>query len=227
MSIATIILGESGTGKSTSLRNLDPAKTLLIQAIKKPLPFKSKGWEKSIFVTDKSRTVKYEDGRVEYGILNLIEKTPKEIIVIDDFQYIMTNEFMRRVLDKEAKDGVFAKYNEIAKNVWDILNAASYAADNKRVYMLSHVETTEGRDRVKTIGKLLDEKVSIEGMVSIVLRSRRTNGNYLFATQNNGLDTTKSPMGLFADELIDNDLAAVDAAICEYYDINQTAATTA
>lgn len=227
MSIATIVLGESGTGKSTSLRNLDPAKTLLIQAIKKPLPFKNKGWEKSIFVTDKPRTVKYEDGRIEYGILNLIDKTSKEIIVIDDFQYIMTNEFMRRVLDKEAKDGAFVKYNEIAKNVWDILNAASSAGDSKRVYMLSHVETADGRDRVKTIGKLLDEKVSIEGMVSIVLRSRRTNGNYLFATQNNGLDTTKSPMGLFTDELIENDLAAVDAAICEYYDINQTAAMTA
>lgn len=227
MSIATIILGESGTGKSTSLRNLDPAKTLLIQAIKKPLPFKNKGWEKSIFVTDKPRTVKHEDERIEYGILNLIDKTSKEIIVIDDFQYIMTNEFMRRVLDKEAKDGAFVKYNEIAKNVWDILNAASSAGDSKRIYMLSHVETADGRDRVKTIGKLLDEKVSIEGMVSIVLRSRRTNGNYLFATQNNGLDTTKSPMGLFADELIENDLAAVDAAICEYYDINQTAATTA
>ena len=227
MSIATIILGESGTGKSTSLRNLDPSKTLLIQAVKKPLPFKNKGWEKSIFVTDKPRTVKYEDGRIEYGILNLIDKTTKEIIVIDDFQYIMTNEFMRRVLDKEAKDGVFAKYNEIAKNVWDILNAASSAGDSKRVYMLSHVETTDGRDRVKTIGKLLDEKVSIEGMVSIVLRSRRTNDNYLFATQNNGFDTTKSPIGLFADEWIENDLAAVDAAIVDYYEIKPTAATTA
>mgnify|MGYP003608791377 CR=1 FL=1 len=223
MSIATIVLGESGTGKSTSLRNLDPANTLLIQVVKKPLPFKN-NWKPvtkenpkgNIYVTDSSAT-----------IVKAIEKTDKEIIVIDDFQYIMTNEFMRRVLDKEAKDGVFAKYNEIAKNVWDVLNAASSASDNKRVYMLSHVETTDGRDRVKTIGKLLDEKVSIEGMVSIVLRSRRTNGNYLFATQNNGLDTTKSPMGLFTDELIENDLAAVDAAICEYYDINQTAETTA
>ena len=221
MSIATIILGESGTGKSTSLRNLDPSKTLLIQVVKKPLPFKKTGWGDSIAVTDKVTTVKHDDGSIEYGIVSLIQKSKKEIIVIDDFQYIMTNEFMRRVLDKEAKDGVFAKYNEIAKNVWDILNAATSAGDGKRVYLLSHVETSEGRDRVKTIGKLLDEKVSIEGMVSIVLRTKRVNGNYLFATQNNGSDTTKSPMGMFDDELIQNDLSEVDAKICEYYDIQQ------
>ena len=113
MSIASMILGESGTGKSTSLRNLQPQDVLLIQAVKKPLPFKSSGWKEatkenpsgSIFCTDQSET-----------IVKAMHKTTKPIIVIDDFQYILANEFMRRVTDKEVGNQAFAKYNEIARS---------------------------------------------------------------------------------------------------------------
>lgn len=217
MSIATLILGESGTGKSTSLRNLDPAHTLLIQSISKPLPFRGlwKGIKDggNIIVTDQSP-----------AIINAMRKTSREIIVIDDFQYQMSNEFMRRVNDKETGNAAFAKYNEIARSAWDILNAASDLTGNKRVYILSHTQTDEaGRVKIKTIGKLLDEKITIEGLVSIVLRTSVVNGNYLFSTRNNGHDTTKTPMGLFDDELIENDLAIVDAAIFNYYGLQQAA----
>lgn len=219
MSIATIILGQSGTGKSASLRNLDPSNTLLIQSIKKPLPFKSINWKPvkdggNVFVSDNSQQ-----------IIAAMKKTHREVIVIDDFQYTMANEFMRRVTDQEAGASAFQKYNEIAKSAWDILNCAASLPDHKRVYILSHTQTDEGGNvKIKTIGKLLDEKITIEGMVSIVLRTSIVNGNYLFSTRNSGHDTTKAPIGLFDDEIIENDLALVDAAIYAYYGLTQPTA---
>lgn len=221
MSIACMILGQSGTGKTASLRNLDPAHTLLIQAVKKPLPFRSKGWtwfdkdsnpHGNIFVTDQAAT-----------IIKLMRGTKRSVIVLDDFQYILANEFMRRVLDKESGNAAFAKYNEIAHNAWSILMAASQLSDDKRVYILGHTqEDDSGRIKAKTIGKLLDEKITIEGLLTIVLRTAVINGQYLFSTKNNGADTVKAPMGLFEDEHIDNDLAAVDAAIFGYYQLQPT-----
>lgn len=219
MSISAMILGQSGTGKTTSLRNLDPAHTLLIQAVKKPLPFRSPDWkwydkEKAphgnIFVTDQAGQ-----------IVKLMQRTQREVIVVDDFQYILANEFMRRVLDKETGNAAFAKYNEIARNAWDILMAAGQLDDRKRVYILGHTqEDDSGRIKAKTIGKLLDEKITIEGLLTIVLRTTVVNGQYMFSTQNNGTDTVKTPLGLFEDELIENDLAAVDAAIHSYYGLS-------
>ncbi len=222
MSIACMILGQSGTGKTASLRNLDPAHTLLIQPVKKPLPFRSSGW--SYFDKDKapSGNVFVTDQAAQ--IIKLMRGTKRQIIVLDDFQYILANEFMRRVLDKETGNAAFAKYNEIARNAWDILMAASQLADNKRVYILGHTQEDEnGRTKAKTIGKLLDEKITLEGLLTIVLRTAVINGQYLFTTQNSGLDTVKTPLGLFDSDQIDNDLAAVDAAIFSYYELSEAA----
>ena len=219
MSITTMVLGESGTGKTTSLRNLDPVHTLLIQMVKKPLPFRSSDWKPAtkeggtVFVTDSSAT-----------ICEAMKRTKKEVIVIDDFQYLLANEFMRRVTDVETGNGAFAKYNEIARHAWDVLMAASSLPDNKRVYILSHTSTDDfGKTKIKTIGKLLDEKIVMEGLVTIVLKTVVQNGNYLFSTKNSGADTVKSPLGLFDDELIENDLAIVDASIFNYYGLQEEA----
>jgi hypothetical protein len=220
MSIATLIIGESGTGKSTSMRNLKPEETLLIQAVKKPLPFRSKDWKPavkgeggSVFVTDESAK-----------IAAAMERTEKPIIVVDDFQYVLANEFMRRVTDNETGNSAFAKYNEIARHAWDVLMKAAGLPDHKRVYILSHTSTDDfGKTKIKTIGKLLDEKIVLEGLVTIVLRTMKVNDKYVFSTQNNGSDTVKSPIGLFDSDHIENDLQAVDNAICDYYGITQSA----
>lgn len=212
MSYATLILGQSGTGKSSSLRNFNPDNVLLIQAVKKPLPFKSTDWKYlnatggSVFACDEAPR-----------ILNAMHKTKKDIIIIDDFQYILANEFMRRSSEKS-----FDKFTDIGHNAWNIFRVATMLPDNKRVYILAHTQEDDfGKTKIKTIGKLCDEKIVLEGMVTTVLQTSVINGQYKFMTQNNGNNTVKSPMGMFNDNLIDNDLAMVDKTICEYYGITK------
>lgn len=216
MSIATLILGQSGTGKSTSLRSMDASQTLLIQTIRKPLPFRSKGWAYrskeqpagNIFVTDSSNE-----------IIAIMRKTQRKVIVLDDFQYMLANEFMRR-----SDERGFDKFTEIGRHAWDVLSAAGTLADDVRVYVLSHTEEDQsGTTKIKTIGKMLDEKITCEGMFTIVLRTDVTDGEYTFTTRNNGRDTVKSPMGLFDADRIPNDLAFVDGAVTAFYELNATA----
>jgi hypothetical protein len=220
MSVATLILGESGTGKSTSMRNLDASQALLIQSIRKPLPFKSEGWKRRV----KDATTGLVTGNVvttddALKIEALMRGTAFPIIVLDDFQYVLANEFMRR----SAERG-FDKFTDIGRNAWNLMSAAAQLPEDKRVYILSHVAVDEaGRTKMKTIGKLLDEKITPEGMFTICLKTMVQDGNYLFATQNNGADTVKSPMAMFTDAYIPNDLAEVDAAICDYYGIGVAA----
>lgn len=212
MSIATMILGESGTGKTTSLRQLDPASVLLIQAVPKPLPFKGK-W-KPITKADPSGSIYVTDNSA--NIVAAMRRTDRPIVILDDFQYVLANEFMRRNQEKG-----YDKFNDIGRNAWDILNAANNLPPESRVYILAHVQTDEaGKVRAKTIGRMLDDKITVEGLFTIVLRTAVINGQYLFSTQNSGYDTVKSPLGLFDSEHIDNDLNAVDAAICQYFDLS-------
>lgn len=207
MSIATIVIGESGTGKSTSMRNMDPAETLLIQTVKKPLPFRSSNWKP---VKDGGNVIVTPDWQ---RIIQACQKTQRKVIVIDDFQYLLATEFMDR-----ANETGFQKFTDLALHAWEVFSAVNKLPDDVRVYILSHTQTDDmGHTKFKTLGKLLDEKITVEGLFSIVLRTHVEGGNYTFRTQNSGSDTVKSPMGLFEGSSIDNDLAAVDAAICDYY----------
>jgi len=208
MSIATLILGESGTGKTASLRNLDPQKCLLIQPVSKPLPFRSVDWKGHIYVTDNSEK-----------IISAMERTQAEIIIIDDFQYILSNMFMAKVNEKG-----FDKFSQIAKAGHSICLHASTLAPTKRVYILAHTQMGEdGTIRIKTMGKLLDEKIVLEGLFTTVLRTQVDQNGYHFTTKNNGQDTVKSPIGLFDDYLIENDLDAVDKALCAFEGIDPDA----
>lgn len=211
MSTATLILGKSGTGKTTSLRNFDPHQTLLIQVVRKRLPFRSPDWKYfdkehcptgNIFVTDQWD-----------AMIKIMRKTQRKVIIIDDFQYVLANEYMRRTEERG-----YDKFTDIGRHAWELLTVASDLPADVRVYILSHSDQTDaGEIKMKTIGKMLDEKITPEGLFTIVLRTAVMDDKYLFTTHNNGADSVKSPMGLFDSNKIDNDLAHVDQAICEYY----------
>jgi hypothetical protein len=216
MSIATLILGSSGTGKSTSLRKLDPAKTFLIQCIKKPLPFKAEGWTRRLNMKTAGNVYQTVN---PLEIEKLMRTSPHDVFVIDDYQAVMVAELMNRSSEKG-----YDKFTDIGKHAWDIFNTAGELAEHRRVYILAHTQTDDfGQVRMKTVGKLVDQHIVPEGFFTIVLRTEVINGNYKFTTQTNGQDCAKSPMGMFPDSHIDNDLAAVDEAICDFYQLNQPA----
>lgn len=210
-----MILGESGTGKTYSLRNLDPAQTLLVQPVSKQLPFKTKDsgwadWNKetktgNIFRTDNST-----------DICILMQNTKKRIVVIDDFQYILANELMRRY-----RETGYTKFSETGYNGWNIFQTASSTPD-KHIFIMGHTMVGEdGITKIKTAGKLL-ETYSMEGLCSMVLRTFTKDGDYYFSTKNSGSDTVKSPPGMFEghlvgdSDLIDNDIALVDKCMTDY-----------
>ena len=204
MAIPVLILGESGTGKSASMRNFKPDELAIVNVVGKPLPFR--GSFESL------------NGDSYRKIKKFIGETDKKAIVIDDAQYLMANEFMRR-----ASERGYDKFTEIAQNFWDLINAIYALPSDVVVYVMAHVERDgSGNEKIKTIGRMLDEKITIEGMFTIVLKTAVSDGVYNFSTQNNGNDTVKSPLGLFKSSLIDNDLKAVDTAIREYYGILPT-----
>lgn len=214
MSIATMVLGQSGTGKTTALRHMSPAQTLLIQVIAKPLPFRTKEWKP---VTKEGGNIIVANQSAD--ICQVMRKTTRPIIVIDDYQYLLATEFMERAHEKG-----YDKFTEMARHYYDVLTTATTLAAGKRVYLLSHTDMSEsGQVKAKTIGKLLDEKITVEGLVTIVLRTHVINGQYVFSTRNSGSDTVKTPLGMFEDEHIPNDLMAVDRAITNYYELSQAA----
>lgn len=212
MSYACLILGESGTGKTCSLRNLDPKNTLLIQPVRKPLPFRSTGWKEIKAKGDGNNILVCADPQ---QIIKCMHASPFDVIVVDDWQYILASMYMAA---RNVKG--FDKFTEIGGAGFDIAKAASELGENKRVYVLAHTTSDEfGNTRIKTLGKLLDDKIVVEGMFTTVLRTHVENGRYLFSTQNSGSDTVKSPMGMFSEQYIENDLAAIDRVICDYYGI--------
>lgn len=216
MSIATLILGNSGSGKSTSLRNLDPTKTLLIQCINKPLPFRATGWKKRLSLKSDGNIIQTSDPAL---IEKLMRQSPHEIVVIDDYQSVMVNELLARSSEKG-----YDKFTDIAKAAWNVFNAAGALADHRRVYILAHTQTDDfGQVRMKTVGKMVDNTLVPEGYFTIVLRTEVVNGVYKFSTQSNGQDCCKSPVGMFPDLHIDNDLALVDEQISEFYQLTTTA----
>lgn len=199
MAVICLILGESGTGKSASMRNFANGEVALVNVAKKPLPFRGKFSE----VT----------GTNVAEIKQFMEDAKEKVIVVDDAQYIMAFPYIRRI-----EEGGWDKYNEIQSDFFKVIDTAKNLNDDKIVFFLSHIETRDdGRQKIKTIGKMLDEKITVEGMFTVVLKTFVSDGKYYFATQNNGRDTVKSPIGMFEALAIDNDLAYVAKKIRNYY----------
>jgi hypothetical protein len=203
MAIGAMILGQSGTGKSYSMKNFNEDEICLISVQKPLLPFRKKFDE--VVVTDS-----YTE------IIKTLRNTDKKVIVIDDTQYLMCNEFMRRATEKG-----FDKFTEIAQNFWSlVVQEINKLADDVLVYLLCHTSTDDnGIEKMKTIGRMVDEKITPEGLFTIVLKTAVSDGQYYFITQNNGKDTVKSPEGMFNTYAINNDLKYVDEKIRNYYEL--------
>ena len=201
MAVLVMIYGQSGTGKSTSLRNFKHEEVAVINVSGKPLPFRG---DLKPYNTDNYTK-----------IINAICNTDRKSIVIDDATYLMVNEFMRT-----AKQTGYQKYTDMACNFNGLIEVCAGLPDDKIVYFMGHSDQADdGREHFKTIGKMLDNYVTVEGRFTIVLKTVVQDGKYMFSTQNNGQDTVKSPMGMFEHGLIENDLKAVDETIREYWGI--------
>lgn len=202
-----LVLGESGTGKSTSLRNCDPATTAIVNPVGKPLPFKGK-FEMLNSVTDARKITKFMKEQAASG---------KKLIAVDDFQYILAVPYMNRI-----KETGWDKYNDFGSNYFEIIESCKDLPDDVVVAFYSHLETLDnGLVTIKLIGKLLREKITIEGLFAIVLRTGVYEAKYYFYTQNSGKDTVKSPIGMFPAYAIDNDMNYVADKIRNYYEVGE------
>ena len=216
----TLIMGASGSGKSTSIRTLPPEETVIFSISKgegKSLPFK--GWRKSYNKENKNFFVVSSASQLKALLIKgkpFFEKE-KKYLVVDDCQYLMAFDFIRR-----AKEQGFNKFTELAQDFVEIYDLL--ASINTQSFMLQHTEDLmiDGQkiSKAKTLGKLIDDKITWEGLFSIVLMTdiiRKDDGvEYVFRTQSDGTNTCKSPMGMFEDLYIPNDLLLVAKAIEDY-----------
>lgn len=206
MAVLVMLYGQSGTGKSTSLRNFAKEDVAIVNVSGKPMPFRNK-----LQVYSSSDYTK---------IIAAITNASAKSIVIDDATYLMVDAFMRN-----AKQTGYQKYTDMAFDFNNLIEVARNLPDDKIVYFIGHSDQMDdGREHFKTIGKMLDNYVTLEGKFTVVLKSIKKDAEYLFTTQNNGQDTVKSPMGMFESDTIPNDLKMVDTTIREYWGMNTTEA---
>lgn len=210
MAIPVLIIGKSGSGKSASMKHCVGKDFNLIRVLNKPLPFKGKinGW-----TTDDYPTVH-----------KALKAAQAKSIIVDDAGYLITNYFMKNHSTKGKGNDVFGLYNTLGDNFWNMIQLiVNDLPQDKIVYVIMHEDTDDyGNVRAKTIGKLLDDKICLEGMFTIVLRSVNNLTEHKFITQSDGGAISKSPEGMFEDLEIPNDLLYVDDKIREYYEITNS-----
>ena len=212
MGIPVLIMGESGSGKTYSIKPLNPEDVGILFCEKSRLPFRKP------FQTYKVRNVTNDRGQVirqAQVVYQILQKPARKIYVIDDSQYLMANEFF----DRMSEPG-YQKFSEIGSHFRDIIHLVNTdIPEDVVVYFLHHtdLDSATGRIKAKSIGRMLDEKLTIEGCFDIVLRAVVADGKYVFRTRSDGFDTAKSPEEMFESLQIPNDLALVDRTIREYY----------
>ena len=209
--MGVLLMGASGSGKSTSLRNLPAEETAIINITNKPMPFRNKDNKKIVCLKDFNAD-SYDE--LYKQIIKAIQGTKKRIVVVDDSSYMMSFENFEKATNKG-----YDKFTTMAKNYYDLIKSAISCDGEKIVYIITHEEVDDVNQlyRPKTIGKMLSNQLVIEGLFSIVLRSLYKNGEYIFQTQNDGTSVCKSPMDMFEQKEMPNDLFEVDKLIREYY----------
>ena len=206
MATAVLIMGESGSGKSASLRNFAPNEISVFNVTSKPLPFKQ----------GKAKIPKI-DNATYTDIANALANPNKRAYVIDDAGYLLSFEMFKR-----ANETGYSKFTDMAKNFFDMLDFINTKLPNDIiVYITMHTEDDSEmhKTKAKTIGKMIDQNLNLEGLFTIVLRAMQTEEGYKFITRDDRVSTAKSPMGMFESDKIDNDLKEVDRIIREYYDM--------
>lgn len=207
MATAVLVIGMSGSGKSASLRNFPGEEYGLINVLDKELPFKTK--KKWVSTTNY--------GAIKQTLVQYAERV--DAIVIDDAGYAITDQF---ISNHGASKGnaVFELFNDLAKSFYNLIRFIKVdLPKDKIVYVFMHEDRSDlGYVKPKTIGKMLDEKIDIAGMFTIVLNAAKKDGKYIFKTQTDGYDVTKSPIGMFQGPEIPNDLYEVHKAIRLYND---------
>lgn len=211
MGMPVIIYGKSGSGKSRSLKNFAKDEIALINVEGKDLPFKGKGFDLTM------NEVSFASVAIQ-----ALKKLPENIktIVIDDAGYLMSHYFMANHRNIKG-NAQFDMYNQIGDDMCELVKAIKAMPRDVIVYLIFHEDTNEqtGETKIFTIGKLLDQKANLVGMVTICLRCMSSEGKHFFRTVTDGSDVTKAPEEMFEAEEIDNDLKAVDVAIRKYYEM--------
>ena len=205
MGMPILVYGKSGSGKSRSLKFFGEDEILLINIEGKELPFRSAF--KYICRTDSLDT-----------IITQIQKMPCKIAVIDDAGYLMTHHFMDNHRNKKG-NASFDMYDDIADKMYFLIQRIKKETpEDITVYIIFHEDTNDAGDtKIKTIGKLIDNKICMEGMVTVCIRCMSDNGKHFFRTQTDGFDITKAPEDMFEEPEIDNNLKLVDDTIRSFY----------
>ena len=217
MALPVLIIGRSGSGKTYSLKGFSPDQVGILSVEKGRLPFRSNLKVAKVKEFNDAEHSPAQSNAAKYSWIQAAIKSSKmKSVVIDDSQYLLAGEFFDRAMEKG-----YEKYTSMGANFRDLIHYINkLPQDDKIVYFLHHSESGEdGREKVKTIGKMLDEKLCIEGCFDIVIYCQ----DQKFYTQTNGQSVAKTPEGMF-DLEIPNDLAAVDAAIREYYGMEPNSA---
>lgn len=216
MSNSILILGESGTGKSTSLRNLPHNETMLINVLGKPLPFRgSKSKYKPLSPDGLSGNYYASDDplKIQKLIRKVNDARPDiKYLILDDFGFTISHSFMAK-----CHINGFGKFSDIARETFGIFQAIQGMRDDLTCIVIMHTELDQnGKHKAKTIGKAIDNYVNIEGTFTYVFHALTSEGNYFFLTNNDGQHTCKTPMGCFEELKIDNDLKQVIETIKAY-----------